>query len=98
MANITVSYTEMQQAAKDLGTGRDEITTKLKGLQTKITSLVASGFVTDRASARFETAFTEYSTGARTVIEKLAEIEAFLIQTAKAMAELDTQIAGRIKS
>jgi len=98
MANIKVSYAEMQQAAKDLGNGRDEITTRLKSLQGTITGLVASGFVTDRASGAFESAYREYTNGARTVIEKLTEIEAFLTQTARAMAEMDVQIAGRIKS
>lgn len=98
MANITVSYAEMQQAAKDLGNGREEITTRLKSLQRTITGLVASGFVTDRASGAFETAYREYTNGAKTVIEKLTEIELFLTQTSRAMSEMDQQIASRIRS
>jgi len=96
MANITVSYAEMQQAAKHLGSGRDEITAKLQSMQTKIKELVSSGFVTDKASSRFEVAYAEYTKSAKTVILKLDEIETFLNQTAKAMAEMDAQIAGRI--
>lgn len=96
MANITVSYAEMQQAARQLGSGRDEITAKLQSMQLKIKELVSSGFATDKASGKFEAAYAEYTKGAKTVIQKLAEIESFLEQTAKAMAEMDAQIASRI--
>ncbi|WP_053384774.1 WXG100 family type VII secretion target [Leucobacter celer] len=96
MANITVSYAEIEQSATQLGAGRDEITQKLQVLQTQIGNLVASGFVTDQASGKFNTAYTEYTTSANTVIDKLTEIQSFLTQTATAMRELDAQIASKI--
>ncbi|CAG7604288.1 WXG100 family type VII secretion target [Leucobacter soli] len=96
MANITVSFSEMQQAAIELGSGREEITTRLVGLQKRMQGLVASGFVTDQASAKFETAYDDYTRGAKTVIQKIAEIESFLKQTATAMGEMDAQIAAKI--
>ncbi len=96
MANINVSYSEMEQAAAQLGTGREEITSKLQLLQTQIQTLVSSGFVTDQASVKFNGAYNEYTTGANTVIAKLSEIQSFLAQTANAMREMDAQIASRI--
>lgn len=96
MANITVSYGEIEQSATQLGAGRDEITQKLQTLQTQIGNLVASGFVTDQASGKFSTAYTEYTASANTVIDKLTEIQNFLTQTAAAMREMDAQIASKI--
>lgn len=96
MANITVSYAEIEQSAARLGIGRDEITQQLQALQTQIGNLVASGFVTDQASGKFNAAYTEYTTSANTVINKLTEIQNFLTQTATAMREMDAQIAAKI--
>jgi len=98
MSNINVSYAEMQQAVKDLGNGRQEITERLGGMQIKMKGLVASGFVTDKASVKFEQAFDEYSKSAKTVIQKISEVEGFLTQTAKAMGDLDAQIAAKIQN
>jgi len=96
MANITVSYGELEHAASRLGAGRDEITQCFQSLQAQIAGLVASGFVTDQASGRFHESFTEYTTSARSVVEKLTEMQRFLTQTADAMRDMDAQIAARI--
>ena len=96
MANVNISYQEMETAATQLGAGRDEITAKLQELQRQIQGLVNSGFVTDNASKRFEGAYTEYTTSANRVIEKLTEIQQFIIQTATAHRSMDDEIAARI--
>jgi WXG100 family type VII secretion target len=96
--NVKVSYAEMQTAATKLGTGKTEITEKLRDLQTQIQNLVSSGFVTDLASKKFNTAYTTYTTSANTLIAQLTEIQSFLTGTAAAMQDLDTQIASKINS
>lgn len=96
MANINVSYAEIEDAATQLGGGRDEITQKLQQMQQRISTLVSSGFVTDQASGKFNDAYSEYSTSANTVIAKLTEIQSFLTQTSSAMRDMDAQIASRI--
>lgn len=96
MANINVSYADMEQAGTQLGNGRDEITQKLQQMQQLISALVSSGFVTDQASGKFNEAYAEYTTSANTVIAKLTEIQTFLTQTAAAMRDMDAQIAARI--
>lgn len=96
MANITVSYAEIERAAARLGSGRDEITQLLQALQAQIAELVSTGFVTDQASGRFHTAYQEYTASANTVVAKLSEIQAFLTQTASAIRDMDAQIAAKI--
>jgi len=96
MANINVTYGEIEQAATQLGVGRDEITQKLQVLQQQINNLVTSGFVTDQASGKFNNAYNEYTVSANTVVAKLTEIQTFLTQTANAMRDMDAQIAAKI--
>lgn len=96
MSNIKVSYAEIEQAAAQLGQGREEMTAKLQSLQQQIQNLVSSGFVTDQASVKFNGAYNDYTTSANTVVAKLTEIQQFLSQTANAMREMDAQIASRI--
>jgi WXG100 family type VII secretion target len=96
MANITVSYAEIEQSAAQLGAGRDEMTQKLQSMQSQIGNLVSSGFVTDQASGKFNAAYQEYTASANTVVAKLTEIQAFLTQTASAMRDMDAQIAAKI--
>lgn len=96
MANISVSYSEIEQAATRLGVGREEIASQLQQMQAQIANLVSSGFVTDQASVRFSNAYSDYSLSANTVINKLTEIQSFLTQTAHALRDMDTQIAARI--
>ncbi len=96
MANISVSYGELEQSAAQLGSGRDEITQKLQFMQTQIGNLVASGFVTDQASGKFQAAYADYTTSANVVVSKLTEIQSFLTQTAVAMRDMDAQLAARI--
>jgi len=96
MANINVSFSDIEQAAKQLSVGREEITSRLQSMQQLIGNLVSSGFVTDQASVKFSGSYTEYTAGAQTVIAKLTEIEQFLVHTATSMREMDQSIAARI--
>ncbi|GAA1785751.1 WXG100 family type VII secretion target [Leucobacter iarius] len=96
MSNIKVSYAEIEQAASQLGSGREEITSKLQNMQSQIANLVSSGFVTDQASGKFNDAYTKYTQSANTLIAQLNEIQQFLTGTANAMRELDSQIASKI--
>lgn len=96
MSNIKVSYGEIETAAAQLSSGREEITTKLQNMQAQIQNLVSSGFVTDQASGKFNDAYVRYTTSANTLISQLNEIQSFLTGTANAMRDLDSQIAAKI--
>ncbi|MGK0716338.1 WXG100 family type VII secretion target [Leucobacter sp. W1153] len=96
MSNIRVTYGEIEQVAGQLAQGRDEIISRLRLLESQITQLVSTGFVTDQASVRFHSMYSEYTAGASIVAEKLSEIQAFLTQAAGAIREMDAQLAARI--
>lgn len=96
MANITVSYADIERSATHLGAGREEITQQLQSLQQHISGLVASGFVTDQASVKFNDAYSQYTVSAKSVIDRLTEIQTFLVQSAAALRDMDAQIAARI--
>jgi WXG100 family type VII secretion target len=96
MSNIKVSYAEIETAASQLGSGREEITIKLQNMQAQIGQLVSSGFVTDQASGKFNDSYTKYTASANTLIAQLNEIQQFLAGTANAMRDLDSQIASKI--
>lgn len=97
MSNIRVSYGEIEQAAAQLGRGREEIAAKLQELHRQIGSLIGSGFATDRASVRFGEAYSEYTASANSVVDRLGEIERFLLQTSATMRDMDEQLAARIR-
>ena len=86
----------MEAAASEHGTARDEISHTLIRMKSLIGRLVASGFVTDRASGKFDQAYSEYSTHASGVIDGLSDIQLFLSQAAASMRDTDNQIAARI--
>ncbi|UOQ61653.1 WXG100 family type VII secretion target [Leucobacter rhizosphaerae] len=96
MANITVSYGEMESAASDIGSGREEITHILLRMKALIGRLVTSGFVTDQASGKFDEAFGSYTAHANGVIDQLTEIQRFITSTAALLRDTDSQIAARI--
>lgn len=96
MANITVSYSDVEQAAADLERGRQEITEQLQRMSQRIDTLLASGFVTDRASVKFGEAYAEYTAHASAVAQRLSEIQGYLTQAAHAIRDMDEQMAARI--
>ena len=75
MANVNVTYEEMKSQATKLAAGRQEIESKLNELKGQVDNLVAGGFVTDSASAAFQTSYDEFTKGASQTIE--LRIEAF---------------------
>ncbi len=96
MANVKVSYQEIDSAAAKLNAGRNEIVLKLNELQSQINDLVSSGFVTDKASGAYQTNYDKFTKGASTTIEGLDGLSKFLTGTSAAMQELDSQLASRL--
>ncbi len=96
MANINVSYDELESAAARLAAGREEISTKLGDLQSLIASLVTSGFVTDRSSRAFQQSYMEFTGGARSTIAGLDGLANYLRQASSTLAEVDAQLAQRL--
>jgi len=96
MANITVSYEELESVAARLAAGREDISAKLGELQALTASLVTSGFVTDRSSRAFQQSYEEFTGGARSTIAGLDGLAGYLRQAASTLADVDVQLAQRL--
>jgi WXG100 family type VII secretion target len=96
MANVNVTYEEMQNAATQLQTGQNEIDTQLAQLSSLIQNLVSSGYVTDSSSPQFQGAYEEFTNGARNVIAGLVSISNYLNTAARTFQEADASLANMI--
>lgn len=97
MANLNVTYADMQSAASQLRSGEQQIQADLARLKKLIDNLVASGYVTDASSKQFEASYTQFSTGASKMIEGLNGMGQYLDAAAKAFNETDTHLASSLK-
>jgi WXG100 family type VII secretion target len=97
VANLNVTYAEMQSAASQLRSGNQQIDSDLARLKSLIDNLVASGYVTDASSKRFEAAYTEFNSGATKMLEGLAGMSQYLDAAARAFQETDNQLAAALK-
>lgn len=98
MANMSVTYQDLQDAAIRLRTGQEDITARLNELKAFIDSLVSGGFVTDQASVAFQEKYTQFTTGSTQTISALEGLSSFLTQTASVLSEVDTGLASSIRA
>lgn len=96
MANVNVTYEEMQNAASQLTSGQNEIDSQLAQLSNLIQNLVGQGYVTDSSSPQFQAAYEEFNTGARNVIAGLTSMSNYLNTAARTFQEADTSLANMI--
>lgn len=97
MANVNVTYQEMQDQASKLQNARQEIDSYLTQLKGQVDGLVSSGFVTDSASGAFQTSYDEFTNGAKKTIEGLEGMAQYLQQAADAFRDVDTQLGSALK-
>jgi WXG100 family type VII secretion target len=97
VANVNVTYADMQSAAKQLQAGEQTIEGDLSRLKKLIDNLVAAGYVTDQSSKQFEASYTEFNTGATKMIQGLNGMGQYLDAAAKAFHETDAQLASALK-
>ena len=71
MANVNVTYQEMEAQADKLVSAQQEIDSYLRNLKSQVEGLVQGGFVTDAASGAFEHSYQEFTHGAQQTIEGL---------------------------
>jgi WXG100 family type VII secretion target len=93
MANIHVDYGQLQAGAAQLKSGREQVEQQLSRLKAMIDNLVAGGFVTDRASGKFQESYTQWTTGARNVIAGLDGMSDYLSKAVQAHQGLDDSLA-----
>lgn len=95
MANINVSYDEMEQAANRLVTGREELESKLGELRGFISNLVSSGFVTDQASGKFDETYESFTQNATGTIAALNGLGDYLNNAAATLRDTDSQLSAQ---
>jgi WXG100 family type VII secretion target len=96
MANLNATYPEMLDAATRMRNDKEEIVAKLNECKQIVDDLTASGFVTEKASGRFEEFHTDFVSSANTVMETLTELSQWLDKAVDAMRDMDTQMAGSL--
>lgn len=97
MANLHVTYADLENARTQLQNGHQEIDEKLTGLRNYIDNLVSEGYVTDQSSVAFQEQFHQFLTGADQCIGALDGMGTFLQKAAQAMQETDTGLANAIR-
>ncbi|WP_129339348.1 WXG100 family type VII secretion target [Cellulomonas endophytica] len=97
MANLSVTYGDLRDAATRLAAGQEQVMGVLAELSAGIEGLVVSGFVTDQASVAFGEAYRQYSRGATDVVQGLTGLGQFLRTTATTYEDLDGQLAAALR-
>jgi len=97
MANMNVTYDELQTQATQLRSGQEQMTGILHDMQVQVGNLVESGFVTDQASGAFQTSYDEFTSGTTEAINGLEGMASFLEQAAQTLQDADAQLAQGIR-
>ncbi|MET0735730.1 MAG: WXG100 family type VII secretion target [Microbacterium sp.] len=96
MANLNVTYEEMNRAAAELRAGQAEIEANLQKLRQRVGQLVAAGFTTTRASAAFDSSYQEFTTGATKTVQGIDGMAGFLDKAAQALQSTDESLASQL--
>jgi len=97
MANITVTYDELNRVAGQIDVGRDQLAQQLDLLSREVDGLIANGFVTDAASGAYNEQFDSYTASTHKAIEALTGFAELLRSSAQAFQDTDTQISSAIR-
>lgn len=94
MADVTLDYDEMRNAASRLTSTYDNMTTEMTALRAMVDTLVESGFRTDIASESFRAGFAEFNTGVTQTLKGLETMATYLRDYVTRMQEVDA--SGRL--
>ncbi|HVT64499.1 MAG TPA: WXG100 family type VII secretion target [Mycobacteriales bacterium] len=97
MADLNVTYADLNDTAGKLRAGQQDMDQQLSNLGSQVQNLVSSGFQTDHASGAFHDTFTQFQTNLKQAIDALDSLASYLEQAAKAMEDTDTQLASAIQ-
>ncbi|MEY9887298.1 WXG100 family type VII secretion target [Catenulispora sp. MAP5-51] len=93
MANITASYHDITDAAGKLSHFEQQTQDILKQAQALVQNLVASGFVTDRASKAFDDSYAKFTQGAQQLMQGMSGMGDYLKNAAQTLQQTDEQLA-----
>ena len=96
MANVNVTYEELQAQASRFDAGRDEMQGVLDRLMREVESLTSSGFVTDQASVAFQDSYQQFTSGTTSAVNGIDGMSSFLRRAADTLAQVDAELAGAL--
>lgn len=94
MADISVSYEEIQAGARRLDQGRTNIEEQLESLRKMIDQLVQTSFRTQNASPKFQQSYQQWNSGTKQAIAGLEGMSAFLKKAVQGHQDLDTNLTS----
>jgi WXG100 family type VII secretion target len=97
MANLNVTYQDLNDTANKLKSGKADIESKLSELKRAVDQLISAGFQTDKASGAFGESYSEFTTGVTQTIQGLEGMSKFLTVTAEAFEDIDSQLSTAIR-
>jgi WXG100 family type VII secretion target len=97
MANMNVTYADMEAAAGQLRSGQADIEARLQQLKSLVDSLVTGGYVTDRSSKAFEASYTQFNQGITQTLQGLTGMGQYLDTAARTLQDTDAQLAAGLQ-
>ena len=94
MANMNVTYAELEQVASQLQSGQGELEGILARLQSLVEQLFSAGFQTDQASGAFQASYSEFTQGAQSAVQGLTGMSQCWSKAQQSMSELDSSLAS----
>ncbi|MEV0622954.1 WXG100 family type VII secretion target [Nonomuraea sp. NPDC050404] len=89
-----LSFPQVENSATRLNKEKEDIESRLIQLKSMIDQLVASDFVTERASGKFQQDYDQWNNGARQVMQGLEGMSQFLKTAIAKHRELDASLSG----
>ena len=96
MANLNVTYDQMQSAATRLRNGQKDLESKAQRAALTRPALVQNGFTTSRASGAFDSSYQEFTQGATRTVQGIDGMADYLNKAAQALQQTDEQLAQSI--
>ena len=96
MANLNVTYDELEAAGTQLDNGRADLDAKLNDLRRQIEALVSSGYVTDKSSKAFEAEYQQFTQGAQQAVSGLEGLASYLRGAAETLRSTDQALASKL--
>ncbi|KAA1421746.1 WXG100 family type VII secretion target [Nocardioides humilatus] len=97
MANVSVSYQDLEAKAREFRNHQTEIEGQLTTLKGKVDQLVSGGFVTDAASGQFQASYDELKRGLSSALEGLDGLATYLEKAAETFRNVDDELARALR-
>ena len=97
MANLNVTYADLESTASRLRSGQTDIEQRLTELKRLVDTLISEGFRTDKASGAFGTSYEQFNSGATKTIQGLEGMAQFLRSAMEQFTQQDEALSAAIR-